>query len=252
MLSGYGLFHTEPFREQKGVTESMHGDFLGSYAYGLWAVVIYYTVFFLFFAVSFLRPKKRYEWRSMGALTGFFVALFTEMFGFPLTIFFLTAIFGDAYPAADPFSHANGHLILVITGLSGSHNALKTLHLISNTTILLGSLILFLGWLQIHRSDENTLVRRKLYSIVRHPQYVGLFLVTTGFLVQWPSLLVFLMWPVMTMAYIRLARKEDEHLAEKFGQLFTEYRQRVPAFFPRLVPSRALSAAVSRDMNRPR
>ncbi len=252
MPSEYGLSQIEAFREQKGVTESMHGDFLGSYAYGLWAVVIYYTVFFLFFAVSFLRPKKRYEWRSMGALTGFFVALFTEMFGFPLTIFFLTAIFGDAYPAADPFSHANGHLILVITGLSGSHNALKTLHLISNTTILLGSLILFLGWLQIHRSDENTLVRRKLYSIVRHPQYVGLFLVTTGFLVQWPSLLVFLMWPVMTMAYIRLARKEDEHLAEKFGQLFTEYRQKVPAFFPRLVPSRALSAAASRDMNRPR
>ena len=216
----------------------MHGDSLGLYAYGLWPMVIFYVFFFLLFAISFLRPKKRYEWRSMGALTGFLVALFTEMFGFPLTIFVLTALFGEAYPALDPFSHSSGHLLLVFLSKSESHAALMNLHLLSNTTILIGSLIVFIGWIQIHRSKGDSLLNRGLYGIVRHPQYTGLFLVTTGFMFQWPSLLVLVMWPVMIITYIRLARKEEEGLAEIFGTQFIKYKNTVPAFFPRLIPSK--------------
>ena len=230
----------------------MHGDTLGTYAYGLWSIVIYYVLFFLLFAVSFLRPKKRYEWRSMGTLTGFLVALFTEMFGFPLTIFVMTALFGEAYPALDPFSHSNGHLLLVLLGKSESHAALMNLHLLSNTTILIGSLIVFIGWIQIHRSKGDSLINRGLYGIVRHPQYSGLFLVTTGFMIQWPSLLVLLMWPIMIITYVKLAGMEDKELAETFGTRFSEYRGSVPAFFPGIFPSRTHPGILSGNFRQPR
>lgn len=230
----------------------MHGESLGPYAYGLWTVVIYYVLFFLLFAISFLRPKKRYEWRSMGALTGFLVALFTEMFGFPLTIYLLTGVMGKAYPNIDPFSHSGGHLILVLLGKSESHTALNNLHLVSNSAILIGSLIVFIGWILIHRSRGDVLIKRGLYGIVRHPQYSGLFLITTGFMIQWPSLLVFIMWPVMIAAYVRLAKREDDDLAEAFGSRFLEYRKSVPAFFPRIIPSRLHNGTFSGGFRQPR
>ena len=215
----------------------MHGDSLGLYAYGLWNSVLLNVVFFLVFAVGFFQPKKGYEWRSMGALAGFLVALFTEMYGFPLTIFLVLTKLRDSYPALDPFTHSSGHLLLVLFGLSQSARAMVVLHLISNGLVLVGGVIVFLGWRLIHRVPDGMLVDRGIYSIIRHPQYTGLFLTTVGFLIQWPSLLALIMWPILIFAYYKLAMREERHLLEEFGQSFLQYRSRVPAFIPR--PGRA-------------
>ena len=211
----------------------MHGDVLGSYAYGFWNVVIANVVFFLIFAVGFLEPKKKFEWRSMGALTGFLLALFTEMYGFPLSVFFLTSLLGDSYPALSPFAHSSGHLLLVLLGLSGSAAAMVSLHWVSNGLVILGGIIVFFGWVKIHGAKDGVLVDRGIYSLVRHPQYTGLFITTVGFLIQWPSLLVLIMWPVLMSAYYKLARREEGRLLEEFGEEFLNYRSRVPAFVPR-------------------
>ena len=52
-------------------------------AYGLWDVVILNVAVFVIFAFSFARPTTGRDWRSFGAFTGFLVALFTDMYGFP-------------------------------------------------------------------------------------------------------------------------------------------------------------------------
>lgn len=212
----------------------MHGTELGGYAYGMWPVVVFNVLLFFFFAISFIKPKKNVEWRSMGAFLGFIIALFTEMYGFPLTIYLLSSWLGKSYPVLDPFSHPSGHLVLVFLGLAHSAAAMTILHLISNGIIFFGGYLVYKGWILIHGAKKGQLVTEGPYARIRHPQYSGLFLVTIGFLVQWPSITTLIMWPILMYTYYRLAMREEKELENQFGDAFRLYRERVPAFFPKL------------------
>ncbi|MEX2565036.1 MAG: isoprenylcysteine carboxylmethyltransferase family protein [Cyclobacteriaceae bacterium] len=210
----------------------MHGVDTGGFAYGLWTVVLFNILIVLFLLFSFVQPKKMFEWRSMGIFIGFIVALFTEMYGIPLTIYFLTGWLGTSYPALDPFSHSSGHLVLVFLGLSKSTVAMSILHLVTNGIIFYGFYIIYKGWKLIHDAKEDELVTGGVYSHIRHPQYVGMWLITVGFLIQWPTLITIAMWPILMIVYYRLSMREERTLAEKFGQQFQDYKSRVPAFVP--------------------
>jgi len=203
------------------------------YAYGMWPVVVFNVLLVLGFALSFLRPKGAVEWRRMGVFIAFVVALFTEMYGVPLTIYLLTQWMGNAYPVLDPFTHAHGHLWLVLIRLSDSTLAMVLLHLLSNGIIVLGFVLLYKGWILIHASAGNELVTEGIYARLRHPQYVGLFLVTLGLLIQWPTLITLILWPFLIFAYYRLAVKEERAVAERFPDAYARYRRRTPAFIPR-------------------
>lgn len=212
----------------------MHGEEAGNYAYGMWPVVVFNILLFLFFVFGFLGPKKKFDWRSMGAFTAFIVALFTEMYGFPLTIYLLSSWMGKSYPVLNPFTHAHGHLWLVFLGLADSSTAMTILHLVSNLLIFGGLYIMHSGWVLIHSSGGKRLVTEGIYAHVRHPQYSGIFLITIGFLLQWPTMITLLMWPILIVAYYRLAMKEERDVEIQFGKAYEEYKSRVPAFIPRL------------------
>jgi methanethiol S-methyltransferase len=199
------------------------------YAYGMWVVVAFNVGLFLFFTLSFLKPRGSQEWRSMGVVTAFFVALFAEMYGFPLTIYVLTGWLGDAYPALEPFSHKFGHLWVVVLG--GSTLAWALVMAVSLALMLMGYTLLSKGWTQIHAA-HGRLVTDGIYAYARHPQYTGLFLVIIGFLVQWPTILTIVMAPVLLFAYVRLAITEEKYAEAKFGEEYNEYVHKTPAFFP--------------------
>lgn len=212
----------------------MHGEGMGNYAYGMWTVVAFNVILFSFFVLSFIKPKTTVEWRSMGAFMGFLVALFTEMYGFPLTVYLLSGWMGESYPVLNPFSHLHGHLWLVLLGLADSRTAMTILHVVTNVMILCGLYVMQNGWALIHAAKGNHLVTEGVYAHVRHPQYSGLFLITAGFLIQWPSLTTLVMWPILTFAYYRLAMREEKDVEQQFGQAWRDYKVRVPAFLPRL------------------
>ncbi|HED40751.1 MAG TPA: isoprenylcysteine carboxylmethyltransferase family protein, partial [Chromatiales bacterium] len=196
----------------------MHGD--AGYAYGMWIVAAFNVGIFLFFILSFLKPRGSQEWRSMGVVGAFLVALFAEMYGFPLTIYLLSGWLGDAYPALQPFSHKYGHLWVVVFG--GSDLAWAVVMGLSLLLMVMGYLLLSKGWTQIHAA-RGGLVTDGIYAYARHPQYTGLFLVIIGFLVQWPTLLTVIMAPIMLYAYVHLARVEEQRAEAEFGELYRDY-----------------------------
>jgi protein-S-isoprenylcysteine O-methyltransferase Ste14 len=211
---------------------AMHGDSI-FFGYGFWSLVAVNAALFIFFVLSFLAPIRRREWRSFGVFSAFVIALFTEMYGFPLTIYILTAVLGSRYPALNPFSHASGHLW--ITFLGGGAWMSVVIHLVSNGLMLGGLLLMGVGWRQIHRG-QGGLVTDGVYGWVRHPQYAGLFLITVGMLVQWPTIITVATWPILLAVYYRLARREEREAEARFGEAYQAYRARVPMFVPRLRP----------------
>ena len=201
------------------------------YAYGMWVIVAFNIGLFLFFFLSFLPPKGKLEWRNMGIVTAFLVALFSEMYGFPLTIYLLTGWLGDAYPVLQPFSHKLGHLWVVVFG--GSDLAWMLVMAASLILMLAGYVLLSKGWRQVHGAHGG-MVKEGVYAYVRHPQYTGLFFVITGFLVQWPTFLTVLMTPILFYAYVRLAKSEEQMMLKRFGESYANYMSTHPSFFPPL------------------
>ena len=208
----------------------MHGESI-SYAYGFWSLVIVNIGLFAFFILSFLRPAQKREWRSMGATLAFFVALFAEMYGFPLTIYILTGFLGSKYPALNPFSHASGHLWLAFLG--GGVAMMTIIHIISNGLVFIGFMIMWKAWKLIHGA-KGELVTEGPYSYVRHPQYAGLFIIMISMLIQWPTIITALMFPVLVFAYYRLSKREESDMIKMFGDEYKRYIEKTPMFIPRL------------------
>ncbi len=167
----------------------------------------------------------------MGVTIAFIIALFTEMYGFPLTIYILTAILSSRYPALIPFAHESGHLW--VTFLGGGAVTLTVIHIVSNGLMVAGFFIMASGWKRVHGA-KGGLVTEGVYAYVRHPQYSGLFLVTIGLLIQWPTIITILMWPVLITAYYKLSKKEEADMGKEFGEAYKKYKERVPMFIPRL------------------
>ena len=208
-------------------------------AYGLWGLVVINTAIFAFFAFSFFKPRTQRDWRSFGAFTAFLVALFTEMYGFPLTIYLLSGWLQSTYPGVDWLTHDAGHLLEMMSGWE-AHPHLGPFHLLSMVFIAAGFRLLAAAWRVLYAARvEGRLAVDGPYARLRHPQYVGVIAILFGFLLQWPMLLTLAMFPVLVYMYVRLARAEERASARAFGADWAAYAARTPAFVPARAPRSA-------------
>jgi protein-S-isoprenylcysteine O-methyltransferase Ste14 len=204
-------------------------------AYGLWGLVIVNSVIFIFFAFTFFKPKTRRDWRSFGAFSAFILALFTEMYGFPLTLYVLAGWLQTRYPNIDWLSHDAGHLLEMLFGWKANPH-FGPFHLLSFAFIVGGFLLISAAWHVLYGAQRTgTLATTGPYAHVRHPQYAGFILVMFGFLLQWPTLLTLAMFPVLVWMYVRLAHAEEREVISTFGDDYRQYAARVPGFVPTLV-----------------
>jgi protein-S-isoprenylcysteine O-methyltransferase Ste14 len=202
--------------------------------YGLWSLVIVNSVVFIFFAYTFFKPRTPRDWRSFSAFSVFLVALFAEMYGFPLTIYFLSGWLQSRYPDIDRFSHDAGHLMEMMFGWKTNPHA-GPFHILSFVFIGGGFILISAAWKVLYDAQQTrSLATTGPYSYVRHPQYVGFILVMFGFLVQWPTILTLAMFPVLTVMYGKLARDEERDARLEFGDAYDRYAAEVPGFIPKL------------------
>jgi protein-S-isoprenylcysteine O-methyltransferase Ste14 len=184
----------------------------------------------------YLAPSGWKEWTRAGVLQAFIIAFYAEMYGFPLTIYFLARYFGvdlqwteGGNLWAQLFGTPNAHIIAMIAGYA---------------IVFAGATLVADGWRRVHKArQEGTLVTDGVYAKVRHPQYTGLFLILFGEgIVHWPTIVSVAAFPIIVLAYTLLARREERQMLAKFGDEYRAYQRRVPMFIPRLHGGRLLEA----------
>ncbi|MBI2865264.1 MAG: isoprenylcysteine carboxylmethyltransferase family protein [Chloroflexi bacterium] len=203
--------------------------------FGQWSILIGSVAVLSFFTLAYVVPLGKRNWRSAGLVQGFIIALFTEMYGFPLTVYVIASLLGK--PIGDP-GHLDGHLLAQVVGGVvglGPDTAASAIMVFSSFITAIGFLLILFGWRQIYRA-RGQIVTDGIYRHVRHPQYTGILIVTLALLIHWPTVVTVLMWPVLLYTYYRLARREERTAEEAFGDEYRTYRQKTPRFLPRLRP----------------
>jgi protein-S-isoprenylcysteine O-methyltransferase Ste14 len=189
---------------------------------------------FIIFAFSFTKPHTARDWRSFGAFSAFIVALFAEMYGFPLTIYFLSRWLSANFPGIDWLSHDAGHLLEEMFGWKTNPH-FGPFHIVSNILIVGGFVLLAASWKVLYAAQRNhQLAIAGPYARVRHPQYIGFVAIMFGFLLQWPTVITVVMFPILVFMYVRLARHEEQDARAEFGDAYARYEARTPAFLPRV------------------
>jgi len=201
-------------------------------AYGLWSLVVINSLIFIIFAFSFTKPRTTRDWRSFSVFSAFIVALFVEMYGFPLTIYLLSGWLTSRYPGLDPFSHDAGHLWNTLLGWKINPH-FDPLHILSNILIFGGFILLSAAWKALYEAQrDHKLATTGPYAHVRHPQYGGFILIMLGFLFQWPTLITLIMFPILVTMYVKLARREEQEVLAEFGEKYRRYMATTPGFLP--------------------
>jgi protein-S-isoprenylcysteine O-methyltransferase Ste14 len=200
---------------------------MDDYGYGYWNLVILNVIVFGLF-IAFIPFRKKMHRLPTSVYLAFIVALYAEMYGFPLTIYILSWTIGYQ----NVLTHTSGHILAPILG---EQFFFTFIHPLSNVLIFIGVLLVAFGWKGTHDA-QGELMTTGLYAHVRNPQYLGFLVLTLGMLIQWTTLPTLLMWPLLVILYYRLAKQEEKEMETKFGDKYRKYKGRVPMFlpFPRL------------------
>lgn len=201
---------------------------------GIWIFALIMIVIASWILYRFLAPQSWREWAGAGLVQAFIIALYAEMYGFPLTIYLMVRFFG--------LDKTNVSANLWSTLVGFGEIGMMISMLLGYGLLFIGIGLFIQGWRELYRARrEHRLATDGLYAYVRHPQYTGLLLGLFGEgVVHWPTVFSITVYPIIVIAYVLLALREEKKAIEEFGDEYRDYQQRVPRFFPRMGQWKAL------------
>jgi len=193
--------------------------------FGMWgAVLVWIAIYGIF--ILFIPFYKKSQWKPAGTFAAFVVAFAIEMFGVPFSMYAIGWMFGTQLPEGILWGHTLQQYLGDLGSWAGA--------LISLT----GAMMVVLGWRSIHRNywskeeGSGVLVTDGIYRHIRHPQYTGFFLITLGMMVGWATIPLILLYVILLVLYVRLAKREEKDMQHEFGTEYEEYRKRTKMFIP--------------------
>ncbi len=216
----------------------MNGHIAHSGAWGL-AIIMIVVISWLFY--RYLAPRNWKEWAGAGVVQAFIIALYAEMYGFPLTIYLLVRFFGL------DVQYVSASLWSTLLGLGETGMMISMI--LGYAVAFVGIGLFFEGWREVYQArKEKRLVTDRLYAYVRHPQYLGLFIALFGEgIIHWPTVFSVGLFPVVIVVYYFLARREERVMLGEFGDEYRNYMERTPMFIPRRGQWRGLINASGRE-----
>lgn len=193
---------------------------------GAWGLALIAITAASWILYRYLAPKTWREWAGAGVVQAFIIALYAEMYGFPLTIYLLVRFLG--LDRGD----LNANLWSTLFGLGETWMIVAMV--VGYALLFLGIGLFAEGWRELYRArKEGRLATDGLYGLVRHPQYAGLFLGLFGEgVVHWPTIFSVALFPIIVIAYTLLSYREERRVLEQFGEAYRAYKERTPMFFP--------------------
>ncbi|MGO1041601.1 methyltransferase family protein [Clostridioides difficile] len=196
--------------------------------YGNWIGVIIWILIYGIFLL-FLPFYKKSQRKPTTAYLAFIIAYALEMFGIPMSMYFVAWFFGKQLPDGVLWGHTLNQYI----GHFGMY-----ICIILN---IIGALLVVLGWRTIYKKywkykdGKGKLVTTGIYHYVRHPQYTGFLLITLGMIFEWATIPLLIMWPILVIVYYRLAKKEEKDMINEFGNNYIIYRNKTGMFLPKIL-----------------
>ena len=92
-------------------------------------------------------------------------------------------------------------------------------------------LVSFTLWLMNIRRGGD-LITSGIYGFVRHPQYLGITLLTLGIAIRSLRPISLIAWIILLFGYLVLASLEERSLLETYGQKYEEYSKRTAFIIP--------------------
>jgi protein-S-isoprenylcysteine O-methyltransferase Ste14 len=184
-----------------------------------WHIVLFFILVFLVFLIP-LSYRRKASWMEYGLVTAFFVSLFVEMYGIPLTILLASKYFFVPGTEMPPTVLSMSFLGVVL----GFDLAM----VYGSILILLGMGLIILGWVTLYKnSSREGLVTDGIYKYSRHPQYLGFILIILGWFFGWPTPLTIIFAPILIYKYLSVCRKEEKEISEEFPE-YEKYRNTAP------------------------
>jgi len=117
------------------------------------------------------------------------------------------------------------------------NEALTIVRILGSVFFVGGTLIFLVCAAQVYIGKllKKGVATKGFYTIIRHPQYLGLGLAALGLAIMWPRFLTLTLFAIMLFLYYLLAKDEERRMTNRFGESYIAYMSRTGMFLPRVI-----------------